>query len=551
MFGTAPGKKLTLGQLSGDVRLRYLLRSQNQLRRKEKKMVTKNLALRLLLSQLIVSFFLLSSASADSTDEVQDRIRQLEEVQRANAEELNRLKAHHVELKREATAAADALPTFTYRPGGGVTIAAADKSWLIRFQHEFHVHIYNHLDGEAEPGGKGVGAGNPADKFTTGDIFLRRNRAYVHYCWEDCFYLLRWGLDADTGEVVGTQTADFYVNFSKMNPYLPDFFIANPGGQTARYVSRSSENSAQVEIAQDMMADGSAHNLSHRGIGLQWVNVPLGTGDFLLALEATRPFFSSAGNNAVLGGGAASVPSGSNENADNSDRLTGFFKAGMRPFSRTKNIWLQRTRFGFGYQVNSPSLSWSATTRRIRLRTTERVGRVDLMDIRNIGSGLHHRFEWGFEWGVGPYVFRNENGLSSFEDKARLTAGSAKGVRGHFWSLANELFLWSPKGFLTGSARTANSLQLGWRFARSEASCGVAGCANNFDAVKRAHLTVRELDLWYYIKPSMSVGAWWNWWRSSNTDTDVQDAVGCDKTPTDEGKSCDWHTINVGLRFNF
>jgi hypothetical protein len=519
--------------------------------RKEKKMERKKLALRLLLRPLVVPFFILSIGATASADDVEERIKQLEQIQRTNSEELDRLRAQHMEMRREATAAAAALPTFTYRPGNGLTIAAADRSWSMRFFHEFHLHVYNHINGEAEPGGKGFAGRDPADKFTTGDLFLRRNRTYIHFCWEDCFYLVRWGLDADTGEVLGTQTADFYVNFSKMNPYLPDFFLANPGGQSARYVSRSSETSAQVEIAQDMMADGSAHNLSHRGLGLQWVNAPLGPGDFLLALEATRPFFSSAGNDAVLGGGASSVPSGSNENADNADRWTAFLKAGTRPFLKTKNKWLEKTKLGFGYQVNSPSLNWSSTTRRIRLRTMDRVGRVDVIDIRGIGKGLHHRFEWGFEWGVGPYLFRNENGLSAFRDKAGVGSTDHKGVHGHFWSLGNELFLWSPKGFLTGSGTTAHSVQLGWRFERSEASCGVAGCANNFDLVKRAHLTLRELDLWYYIRPSLSVGVWWNWWRSSNTDTDVQHAVGCDKTPTDEGKSCDWHSVNTGLRFNF
>jgi len=506
------------------------------------------------LSFLLAAFAL--AAVPAQAQNVEQKIQALEQ-------ELSQLKSEQIELRKDATAAAAALPTFTYRPGNGLAITAADKSWELRWYHEFHLHIYNHLDGEAEPGGKGNVSTNggraPSDKFSTGDLFLRRNRTYINYCWSNCFYLVRWGLDADTGEVIGTQTADFYVNFSKLNPYFPDFFVANPGGQSARYVSRSSETSAQVEIASDMMADSAANNLSHRGVGLQWVNVPLGSGDFLLALEATKIGFSSAGNNATVGtgGGANAVPSGSNENADNTDQWTGFIKAGMRPFSKTKNKWLQKTKLGFGYQVNSPSLSLSSTTRRIRLRTMDRVGRVDVIDIRNIGGGRHHRFEWGFEWGVGPYLFRNENNLSAFKDEFRSLTGSdpgtAKGVHGSMWSLGNELFLWSPKGVLTGSGSTPHSVQIGWRFARSQASCGVAGCANNFEAVKRANLTLREWDLWYYIRPGLSVGTWWNWWRSSNTDLDTQDAIGCKKKPNNinEGKSCDWHTVNLGLRLNF
>ena len=44
-----------------------------------------------------------------------------------------------MELKKEATAAAAALPSFSYRPGNGMNIEAADKSWGIRFGMEAHL----------------------------------------------------------------------------------------------------------------------------------------------------------------------------------------------------------------------------------------------------------------------------------------------------------------------------------------------------------------------------------------------------------------------------
>ncbi len=494
----------------------------------------------------VLAVFLLAVGSvwAQSVDE---KIQVLEQ-------ELSQLKTQQMELRKEATAAAEKLPTFRYRPGNGLAITAADKSWELRWYAEFHMHVYNHPDGVSSPNGKNSGPGDPSDTFSSDDLFLRRNRTYINYCWLDCFYLMRFGIDADTGESLGTQTADFYINYSNLNPYFPDFILANPGGQSMRYVSRSSERSAQVEIAADMEADSMAHNLGTRQVGLQWNNVPVGQGDATLVLAAVKPFFSSAGFNTVLGGGANRVPSGSNENADNTDLWSFFLKAGSRPFNKSKNKWLEKIKLGFGYEVNALSLDQSATQRRIRLRTMDRVGRVTLMDIRGIGKGIHNRFEWGFEWGVGPYLFRNENGLSTFEDKAGVCGGSCltshKGVRGRFFSLGNELFLWSPKGFLTGSGTTPKSLQIGWRFARSEAHCGVVGCANGV-SFSRAHLSLRELDLWYYIRPGMSIGTWWNWWHSSNTPQEYQELTGCKKNPTDDGKSCTWHSVNLGLRLNF
>jgi hypothetical protein len=433
---------------------------------------------------------------------------------------------------------------------------AADKSWSLNFSFQLHVHMINHLDGEAEPGGKNFSSLAPDSKFSTGDLFLRRNQPWFIYCWNDCFYELIFALDADGGEVIGTQRTEFITHFEQMNPWYPTLWVGNPGGETHRYVSRSSSSSAQVEQPTEMMSDSATHNLAHRAIGIGWRNVRLGSGDVFLAFEYAGQPFSSAGNNAVLGGGASAVPSGSIENADNDDAHTFFMKAGTRPFSATKNKWLERTRFGIGWSVNSPSLSWSATTRRIRLRSADRTGRVDLMDIRNIGSGIHHRFEYGLEWGVGPYTFRTANGLSTFEDKREQKsvvggrpAGFHKGVHGYVWSFANELFLWSPKGFLTGSATTPNSIQIGANYARAGASCGVPGCDNSGE-FSRNFLTMRELDLWYYIRPGLSVGTWWHWWKAANVLTDDQEGLGCTKTPR-AGRSCEWHTINLGLRLDF
>jgi hypothetical protein len=49
--------------------------------------------------------------------------------------ELSSLKSQQL-LKTEATAAAAALPDFSYRPGNGVNIQVADKSGGIRFSME-------------------------------------------------------------------------------------------------------------------------------------------------------------------------------------------------------------------------------------------------------------------------------------------------------------------------------------------------------------------------------------------------------------------------------
>jgi hypothetical protein len=53
----------------------------------------------------------------------------VDEKIKALEQELSALKEQQIDLKKEATAAAAALPTYSYRPGNGLFIEAADKGW--------------------------------------------------------------------------------------------------------------------------------------------------------------------------------------------------------------------------------------------------------------------------------------------------------------------------------------------------------------------------------------------------------------------------------------
>src|SRR4029453_8211208 len=77
-------------------------------------------------------FVLAAPAFAQSVD---DKIKSLEQ-------ELLLLKEQQIDMKKEATAAAQAMPSFSYRPGNGLNIEAADKSWGLRSTIEAHVRMY-------------------------------------------------------------------------------------------------------------------------------------------------------------------------------------------------------------------------------------------------------------------------------------------------------------------------------------------------------------------------------------------------------------------------
>jgi len=82
-------------------------------------------------------------------------------IRSSTGAELGQLKSQQIELKKESTAAAAALPSFSYRPGNGVDITAADKSWGIRFGMEAHLRAI------FESGQDAVGR-------TNGEVMMRR-----------------------------------------------------------------------------------------------------------------------------------------------------------------------------------------------------------------------------------------------------------------------------------------------------------------------------------------------------------------------------------------
>ena len=75
---------------------------------------------------LMLIIFLLAALPALANNSVDEEIRQLRE-------KLSTLEQKQLEFKKEAVAAEAALPSFSYRPGNGIMIEAADKAWGVQF----------------------------------------------------------------------------------------------------------------------------------------------------------------------------------------------------------------------------------------------------------------------------------------------------------------------------------------------------------------------------------------------------------------------------------
>jgi hypothetical protein len=174
----------------------------------------------------------------------------------------------------------------------------------------------------------------------------------------------------------------------------------------------------------------------------------------------------------------------------------------------------------------------------------------------SIGKGLATLLSPGITWEIGPYRLRAMGAFMQAADGNFTTSQAAlRGKkRGHDFLIGHDLYLWSPKGFLTGSANTPGSVLVGTHFERTDVSCDTPRCpAINGGQFHRGFYVVREWDLWYFIAPRMSIGGSLLWYNASNLTTTVQNNLGCNGrgNPGRIGGGCEWIDGNLNWRYQF
>src|SRR3970040_1019078 len=199
------------------------------------------------LALLAAVLFAAAPASAQSVD---DKINALEQ-------ELQQLKEQQIELKKEATAAAAAMPSFSYRPGNGVLIEAADKSWSFRHSFEAHMRL-NFLSGRDQVGR------------SRGELEGRRFRPEFYLCLSNCLWMIDWRLDLDGfGGNGDLQRGMIWLDTEQLNPWLPmvGFGMDNThSGPVSRSRKGSSSTAAQLEY--DLFTANQGFNTGSAGSGL-------------------------------------------------------------------------------------------------------------------------------------------------------------------------------------------------------------------------------------------------------------------------------------------
>jgi len=117
------------------------------------------------------------------------------------------------------------------------------------------------------------------------------------------------------------------------------------------------------------------------------------------------------------------------------------------------------------------------------------------------------------------------------------------------WRIMNELWLWSPKGMLTGSSRRAGSLQFNVGFERIDMkapndglrACGGAdGSGANCTG---AYVYNLNIGTWYIVRPGLSVGMEYGRYSTNKIGRFASVIDG-----TTSGQSVDFDTFELGIR---
>src|SRR5262245_44659063 len=493
---------------------------------------------------LLAGFFVSAVAKAQSVD---DKIRALEQ-------ELSSLKSQQMELKKEATAQAAALPSFSYRPGNGVDITAADKSWGIRFGIEAHLRTL------FESGQDAIGR-------TNGEVMLRRWRPSIFYCIDNCLYEIEMSWDMDgfgTGNAknsINTATSSImqrgvvHFHLENLNPFLPTVDI---GGDISTSLSLSRQGSSAVgtQMDYDLLSRNFGPNTGRAGLGyvfnwddrsLEGIGIPGRIGRYQFAM--------------------ASINEGDDNLSSNTDRKDFGQYISIFPFSGLKNKWIQGFMFEFGAWFCNVDQRASAANNivdngcgRLQIRDNGDSARQVLFvtGANTIGEGLATFLMPGITWEIGPYRLRAVGGWMQAADggfKPTPPPGSTSTTgkkRGNDWMIAHDLFLWSPKGFLTGSANTPGSILVGTHFERTNVSCDIPRCPTTINGGQfhRNRIILREWDLWYFIAPRMSIGGSLLWYDASNLTTTVQRNLGVRHNGS-PGQGGSWLDGNLNWRYQF
>jgi len=421
---------------------------------------------------LIGLFVAAAPVRAASTDE---RIKALAaELEQLKAEQ-QRVKQEQSYMKEDALAARAKLPSFRYRPGRGLRIRGADRSWEITLGAKFNVHL-----SFFPAGGRSLTDADDTGPSQGSMIF--RHMEFDHY-YRLFNGLYQFGVTWNAAD--GRSKSEiFQIKFSNWSPYYPDLRILALSPRTFSPQTRVSSGSG-IAMERAPVYDNQFATGSTKGIAFQWSDVPLGP---MKIDTATINYLS--GNNAWRDKAAR-------DPVDQKGVVLGMI---VDPFAKSKNKYLKGLQIGMTYLNARDDVNHGGNSF-IRVRTRGRNNRVQIY--RMATRGRHLYYEPWINWTSGPfelgYVWSRSDGETNFRGKAGGDKFSDQRLTTN--TFAAGLFVWGSKGFMSGSRNG------GWRISYThnrsyfDAGSGFASSFNEFDSMRRWHYIENIILLrWYQAR---------------------------------------------------
>ena len=357
-------------------------------------------------SALVLMAGMALAASPVQASDVDTRIQALER-------ELAQLKQN----QESALAAEAKAPSFKYGAGKGLTIAAADNNWSIKFGQRLQVYHTLWLSNE-----------NPGAGYQNMELRIRRFRPTIDVTSQQGFYKVTWLLN--NGGDASTFGGDGYVNFDKLNPWLPSFgWGASPSfkGNTQAGAFRTEDSPLLDGLGIGGQQDGS--------FVLSWTKLPNIGISKITHLQVAWGQDNQA------------------EWAQGEDGDSVGFAVGLKPLAKAKGMGglsVSSLSYSFGYQAHT-GMGADLESARVRARTPNLANRPALIDIKATATTEYETtyMSHGLGWSPLKWLSFSANFATYERDPGSGVDVEASDIR-----LAARAWVWGPKSGLMGGSKS-------------------------------------------------------------------------------------------------